>query len=65
VRKESCGNSFALFNVNDAKLISRALRTVAMINHDFSKERESYDVEPDGKAVVRSKPIEHDHLKLL
>lgn len=50
------GHSFALFNLNDARLVSCAFSTVEWINHKFSKQEAAYDVAADGSVVERRLP---------
>ncbi len=49
------GNSFALFDLNDAKLVSCGLCTIEGISHKFSEERRVYDVMEDGSELLRAK----------
>ncbi len=50
------GNSFALFNLNDARLVSCGLCTIESISHKFSEEVNVYDVRADGSEVSRDLP---------
>jgi hypothetical protein len=51
------GHSFALFNLDDAKMISCGLCTVEKIHHpDFSEEEKIYALTEDGKEVERILP---------